>query len=195
MKYLFLATLFFSIGCKKHGVKQQPEIDIISEEPPIVMDIKPELPEGAVTADFFGNRDSIYAFVRKIDAINEVTFIGFENEQLPEINIPESIGAKLQILKLKNFNNDVLLVNAKLKDTNFNEYYLFVWNDSAWKQPVNRFDIHKSNMSDTLIPIQINPKDSTEFLRYYSVFDMDRSSSKKFSWLLQHETVKIERVP
>ncbi len=193
MKYLFLAALFFSIGCKKHGVKQQPEIDIISEEPPIVIDIKPELPEGAVTADFFGNRDSIYAFVKKIDAINEVTFIGFENEQLPEINIPESIGADLQLLKLKNFGNDILLVNAKLKDTNFNEYYLFVWRDSVWKQPVNRFDIHKSNMTDTLIPISNNPKDSTQLLRYYSVFDMDRTSEKKYSWKLMQESVPISK--
>ena len=102
------------------------------------------------------------------------------------------MGAHLGVLKLKNFQNDVLLVNAKLKDTNFNEYYLYVWKDSLWKQPVNRFDIHKSNMSDTLIPIKNNPKDSTQLLRYYSVFDLDKTNGKKYTWRLMQESIPIE---
>ncbi len=192
MKYLFLAMLFLFLSCKKLDDKQLPGTDIVIDEPPVIISEKPELPEGALTADFFGNRDSVYAYIKKIDPINEITRIGFENEKLPEINIPESIGAELQLLKLKNFGNDILLVNAKLKDTNFNEYYLFVWRDSVWKQPVNRFDIHKSNMTDTLIPISNNPKDSTQLLRYYSVFNMDRKSEKKFTWKLMRESVSIK---
>lgn len=198
MKYLPFAILFLFLGCNKRGDKQQPETDIVPatdiviEEPPVIVIEKPKLPKGALAADFLGNQDSIYAYIKKIDSINETTLIGFENELLPEINISESIGAELQILKLKNFNNDILFVNAKLKDTNFNEYYLFVWKDSAWKQPTNRFNIHKSNMTDTLIPISNNPKDSTQLLRYYSVFDMDRKSEKKFTWKLMQESIPIE---
>ncbi|HAV53642.1 MAG TPA: hypothetical protein DCX41_01740 [Aequorivita sp.] len=79
-----------------------------------------------------------------------------------------------------------------MKDTNFNEYYVFVWKDSLWKQPVNRFDIHKSNMTDTLAPIMNDPKDSTRLVRYYSVFDMDRKSEKKYTWKLMSESISIE---
>ncbi len=151
-----------------------------------------EIPEGAVTADFMGNQNSFYAYVGNIDRNKEVTSIFFENENIPQIDIPESLGATLKNLKFKNFDRDLLLVNAKLKDTSFNEYYLFIWQDSLWKQVVNRFDIHKSNMSDTLVPIQLNPKDSTQFLRYYSVFDLDRASGKRFQWKLLRESVEIK---
>ena len=192
MRRLLFAILFLFLGCKKLGDKQQPEVDIVIEEPSIIVNEGSKLPKDALTANFTGNQDSIYAYIKKIDSINEATLIGFENELLPEINISESIGAELQILKLKNFSNDILLVNARLKDTNFNEYYLFVWNDTVWKQPVNRFNIHKSNMTDTLIPIHNNPKDSTQLLRYYSVFDMDRKSEKKFTWKLMQESIPIE---
>ncbi len=188
MKYLLLALPFLFLGCKKLGDKPQQETDILLEEEPLsIINKGTNIPEGALTADFFGNSDSVYAYIKKIDPINEITHIGFENEKLPE-----SIGAELQLLKLKNFGNDILLVNAKLKDTNFNEYYLFVWEDSIWKQPINRFDIHKSNMSDTLIPIQNDPKDSTQVLRYYSVFNMDRDSEKKFRWKLMRERVSVK---
>jgi len=192
MKCIFLAIVFLFLGCKKFTSDSKQETDIIPAEPPIVIIEKPELPEGAIVADFLGNRDTLYAFIKEVDLTTQTTRIGFENKKLPEISIPESIGADLNILKLKNFHNDILLVNAKLKDTNFNEYYLFVWNDTVWKQPVNRFNIHKSNMTDTLIPIRNNPKDSTQLLRYYSVFDMDRASEKKYSWKLMQESVSIE---
>ncbi len=192
MKYSFLAIVFLFLSCKEFGDEYKPEIDLNTPEPSNVIIEKIDLPEGAIIADFFGNQDSLYAFIKENDPSNEVTLISFENNKLPEISIPESIGADLHILKLKNFDSDVLLVNAKLRDTNFNEYYLFVWKDSIWKQPVNRFDIHKSNMTDTLIPIRNNPKDSSQLLRYYSVFDMDRTSEKKYSWKLMQESVSIE---
>ncbi len=193
MKYLFLTTVFLFLSCKKFGGDYRQETDLNTEESSNFIAEKTELPEGALYADFMGNQDSIFAFIKEIDASTETTLIGFQNKKLPEITIFESIGAQLNILKLKNFDSDVLLVNAKLKDTNFNEYYLFVWEDSIWKQPVNRFDIHKSNMADTLIPIKNNPKDSTQLLRYYSVFNIDRTSEKKYSWKLMQESVSIEK--
>ncbi|HNP68460.1 MAG TPA: hypothetical protein PKH16_11180 [Aequorivita sp.] len=192
MKYLFLATVFLLLSCKKLGDGNQPATEIIIDENPVVINEEPPPPEGAIRADFIGNKDSIYAFVKEMDTSTEKTLIGFENELLPELTIPESIGAHLHLIKLKNFQNDVLLVNAKLKDTNFNEYYVFVWKDSLWKQPVKRFNIHKSNMTDTLVPIRNNPEDSTLLLRYYSVFVMDRKSEKKFTWKLMSESVPIE---
>lgn len=192
MKYFFLASVLLLLSCKKLGDGKQPATEIILDKTPVVLEEAPMLPEGAIRADFIGNNDTIYAFVKETDPSGETTLIGFENELLPEITIPNSIGAQLQILKLKNFQNDVLLVNAKLKDTNFNEYYVFVWKDSLWKQPVNRFDIHKSNMSDTMIPIQNDPLDSTLILRYYSVFDLDKTNGKKYTWRLMQESIPIE---
>lgn len=191
MKYLLVAILFLLIGCKKISENNNQPKEVVIEKIPI-LDETPELPEGALIADFIGTQDSLFAFVKKVDISTETTLIGFENEKLPNIIIPESIGAALSLLKLKNFQKDVLLINAKLKDTNFNEYYVFVWNDSVWKQPVNRFNIHKSNMTDTLVPISNNPEDSTQLLRYYSVFNMDRKSEKKFTWKLMKESIPIE---
>lgn len=190
MKFFLLALPLLLCNCKNLGDGAAVESGTVIEES-IITTPKPILPEGAVKADFLGNRDSLYVFVRQIDTIKETSLIAFENDRLPEIIIPESRGAQLQVLKLENLGGDVLLVNAKLKDTNFNEYYVFVWKDSVWKQPVNRFDIHKSNMSDTLVPISADPTESTKMLRYYSVFEMDRKSEKKYSWKLLRESVPI----
>lgn len=190
MKCFVLAILPLFFSCKDFGGESNPENDLPNAtDIPIV--INTNVPEDALMGAFSG-KDSVYVFINEIDTTNNTTRIGFQNQQLPEITIPESIGAELQLLKLKNFKNDVLLVNAKLPDTNFNEYYVFVYKDTAWTQPVNRFDIHKSNMSDTLIPIRNNPRDSTQLLRYYSAFEMDRKSEKKFTWKLMQESVMIE---
>lgn len=189
MKYLFPAILILFFSCNEFSSVDKSETDLLTPKTSVVP--KTEIPEGALMADFIGNKDSLYAFIKEIDTSNNTTLIGFENNELPEIRIPESVGAYLKILKLKNFGNDVLLVNAKLRDTNFNEYYIFVWKDSNWSQPVNRFDIHKSNMTDTLIPIKNNPEDSTQLLRYYSAFEMDRTTDKKFTWKLMQESVPI----
>lgn len=181
----------FMVSCNQFNPRSHSDTkDSIT--PALVQKNEVPIPEDAVTADFKGNHQLLYGYVKDIDFQNEKTLIAFENEALPSIVIPESIGAKIEALKLKSFDGAALLVNAKLKDTNFNEYYLFVLKDSVWKQPVTRFDIHKSNMSDTLIPIQVNPIDSTQLLRYYSVFDIDRKSEKKYNWKLLQESVPIE---
>lgn len=182
MRFCFLTLLISIIGCKQPEAKQR-----------VISPIHTSIPEGAMIADFLGNQDSLYAYVKEIDFPNQTTYIGFEDDRMPNISIPESIGAKLQVLKLNNFSQEVLLINATPVDTNFNEYYLFVWNDSLWTEPVNRFDIHKSNMSDTLTVLTDDPRDSTKILRYYSVFDMDSKSEKKYSWKLMRESVVIEK--
>lgn len=193
MKYFLLAISLLSFSCKESSDKYKPETDLITPEISESTKAKTDIREGALKADFIGNKDSLYAFIKEIDASNKTTLIGFENEKLPEITIPESTGAHLQALKLKNFDKDLLLVNAKLPDTNFNEHYVFLWKDSSWNQPVNRFDIHKSNMSNTLTPIRNDPKDSTKLLRYYSAFEMDRTSDKKFTWKLMLESIPVKK--
>ncbi|WP_026450837.1 hypothetical protein [Aequorivita capsosiphonis] len=192
MKYLTLVLVFLLFSCNEFKNGNNSEMDVITSETPINSKTKTGIPEGALRADFIGNRDSVYAFIKEIDTSTKTTLISFEKDKLPEISIPESLGAHLKILKLKNFDQDNLLVNAISLDTNFNEYHLFVWKDSMWNQPVNRFYIHKSNMSDTLIPIKDNPKDSMQVIRYYSVFEMDQTSEKKYSWRLEQESVLIE---
>ena len=84
------------------------------------------------------------------------------------------------------------MVNAKLKDTNFNKYFLYVLRENQWKPLVNGFAIHKSNMNDTLVPAKINPENPRELLRYYSGFEMDPLSEKKYVWVLLRESVPVE---
>ncbi len=195
MKKYLLALLILTVGCgENEHSSNKSSAPNFPKKPRIPKNIT-QMAEGAVNGDFMGNKHKFYGFVKNVDLQNEITSIYFEDGKLPPIDIPESIGAELHALKFKNWDRDLLLVNAKLRDTNFNEYYLFMLRDSLWKQVVNRFDIHKSNMHDTLVPVQVNPKDSTELFRYYSVFDMDRNSSTKFSWMLQRESLKIEETP
>lgn len=190
MRILLLAIPLLLFGCKNLG--DGPAVENGTIERPTTIIAQPIIPEGGVKGDFIGNRDSLFVFVGRIDTLNETTLLAFENDGLPPITIPESRGAKLQVLKLANFKGDVILVNAKPTDTNFNDYYLFVWNDSLWQQPVRRFSIHKSNISDTLAPIILDPADSTRLLGYYSVFEMDRKSEKKYTWRLMRESVPLE---
>lgn len=180
MRFCILIFLISSMGCK------QPEIKKIAVPP-----TPSSIPKGALHADFFGNQDSLYAFVKEIDLPNQITYIGFEDDSLPLIAIPESMGAKLQTIKLSIFPQDLLLINATPIDTNFHEYHVYIWKDSLWKQPVNRFYIHNSNFNDSLVPIMEDPKDSTKLLRHYSVFDMDTHSDKKYLWQLRQESVRI----
>lgn len=191
MKYLLVVLIILFYGCKNFSSESKPEKIIEIEDSVIPIEEKKEPATKGIFGDFLGNKDSVYVFTQKIDSVKELTLISFKENKYPNITIPQSIGADLETIKLNNFKGDVLLVNAKLKDTNFYEYYLFVWKDSMWKQPVNRFAIHKSNYFDTLIPITNNPKDTTQLLRYYSVFNMDKKSDKKFTWKLLRESIPI----
>tara|TARA_R100000935_G_C2797788_1_gene148989 strand:+ start:259 stop:849 length:591 start_codon:yes stop_codon:yes gene_type:complete len=191
MKYLSIALIVFFYSCKKISRESKSEKTIEIETPVIPFEEKKEPVTKGIFGDFLGNKDSVYVFTQKIDTVKELTIISFKENKYPNITISQSIGADLETLKLNNFKGDVLLVNAKLKDTNFYEYYLFVYKDSMWKQPVNRFAIHKSNYFDSLIPITNNPEDSTQLLRYYSVFNMDKKSEEKFTWKLLRESIPM----
>lgn len=192
IKIQFSLILFLAFGC---GPPSQKPKSIIGDDPieKNVPEIRaPVLPEGAVTADFNGNFQPFYAFIKKVDLKTKTTFIGFEDEKQPQLIIPESLGAVLSPLKLEGFDREILMVNAKLKDTNFNKYFLFVLRENQWKPVVNGFAIHKSNMNDTLMPAKINPENAKELLRYYSGFEMDALSEKKYGWVLLLESVPIE---
>lgn len=181
MNWPFLLLLLLFLGCKEHKTKT----------PPLPPD-RTALPKAGLAGDYLGTTDTLHAIVKAIDSSGQTTTIAFDDAEIPEIVLPESLGAKLMLFKLRNSPKDLLLVNTIPADTNFNEYYLFIWRDSMWQQPVNRFYIHKGNMSDTLIPIMADPQDSTQLLRYYSVFDMDPKSENKYKWRLMREHVRMK---
>ena len=162
------------------------EVEVIREE------MEPVIPESAVTADFGGGPDVFYAYIKRIDPENAVTYIGFEKDRFPEVKIPKTYGAVLSSLHFEGYDGDLLLVTAKLKDTNFNKYFLYILRDSLWKPMTNGFAIHKSHLSDTLVPISPNPNKPNELLRYYSVFDLDNSNGAGYTWRLLRESVPIE---
>ncbi|RFN59586.1 hypothetical protein [Marixanthomonas ophiurae] len=191
MKYIVISLIFIFVSC---GTPNKKEKSIIEDEPSKkeVIAIEPVIPDGAVTADFNGNRTPFYSYVQKIDTTKALTTIAFENDQYPVIEIPKTYGVLLDSLKMKGVDRDLLLATVKLKDTSFNKYFLYKLQNDQWKPVVNGFAIHKSNRPDTLRPIVIDPKDSTKVIRYYSVFDMDKSSETGYTWKLLTETIPIE---
>ena len=190
MKHTLYFIFVFLLSC---GTPKKKEKNIIGDPKPVKTEItKPEIPEGAVTADFNGNKTPFYGFVKKVDLQKGITTIAFEGNQYPAIEIPKSYGAVLDTLKIKGIDKDLLLATVKLKDTSFNKYYLYKLQNKGWKPVVNGFAIHKSNRPDTLRPIAIDLKDSTKVIRYYSVFDLDKSSESGYTWKLLQETIPME---
>jgi len=191
MKHTLLFFFYvFLIGC---GTPKKKENNIIGDPKPVNTETsKSEIPEGAITADFNGDKSPFYGFVQKVDLQRGITTVGFERKQYPVIEIPKSYGATLDTLKMKGMDRDVLLATVKLKDTNFNKYFLYKLQNNQWKSVVNGFAIHKANRPDTLQPIVVDPKDSTKVIRYYSVFDMDKNSETGYKWKLLQETIPIE---
>jgi len=195
MKFFFLICLiflFFTCGTPpKKDSQIQDEITEVKEvkEP---INVTPLLPEGAVTANFNGDSLFFYSYVKKNNTKNGITYISFEDELFPEIQIPKSYGATLSFLKFKGYDRDLLLATVKLKDTSFNKYYVYILRNNQWKPFVNGFAIHKSNLTDSLVPIQLDSLDNTKVRRFYSVFDLDNSNNKKYSWRLLEESIPIE---
>ena len=101
------------------------------------------------------------------------------------------MGGTVSSVSLEGFDRDLLLVTSKLKDPNFNKYFIFVLRNNAWKPVVNGFAIHKSNLNQISQPLQINPDRPKEILRYYSVFDLDKTSPLGYTWRLLRESVTI----
>ncbi len=194
---LFTSVLLFGCG-NKSGSDLHRNKSVIGEDvpvkPPIIKDkTPPNIPEAGVFGDFLGNNTTIFGYVQQTNPTTEITTIAFQDNKIPKLEIPESIGAILEPIRLLGFDRDVLLINAVLKDPQFNEYYLYSYTPSGWKMLCNRFNIHKSNMFDGLVPIQINPEKPKELLRHYSVFDLDKASGRTYKWILLQESIPIEK--
>ncbi len=200
IRLVCICMTVFLMGCGG-STKQTPKEDIINdsqkeeleeETKEEIIDEVPSIPIGAVSANFIANEIPFYAVVDRIDHNKKLTLIGFENKSIPKIKIPESYGATLSSLRFDEFDRDLLLVTAKIKDTNFNKYYLYIYRDTAWHSVTNGFAIHKSHVTDTLTPIKVDPSNPNNMFRYYSVFDLDKSSELGYTWRLLSESIPIE---
>jgi hypothetical protein len=154
-------------------------------------DIMPAIPDGAVTGLFSANDAPFYAAVDKVDDENQTTRISFQSEGLSAINIPESKGATLQSVKFDGFEQDVLLVNSVYKDPIFRKFYLYTLKGNTWHPVVDGFILHVDNITDELVPIDVDRANPNKMVRSYSVFDMDPESGTKYTWILHEETVEV----
>ncbi|RDK88757.1 hypothetical protein [Marinirhabdus gelatinilytica] len=166
-----------------------PVVNIPKDDLPV---IEPKLPKGAVTANFLTDRKPFYAVVDKKTSRNGRTTIIFENSAAPNISIPETYGATLETLRFDEFDRDLLLVKTKLKDPVFTKYFLYVLRNGQWKPVVNGFSIHRDNSPESLKPIVVDPSNPNNMKRYYSVFDLDETSTKGYTWRLLTESVPIQ---
>ncbi|QNJ97798.1 hypothetical protein [Constantimarinum furrinae] len=192
---VFIVLFFLNCGTppRKPGgdiIGNTPEKTEAPDQKEII--VAPVTPDGAVSANFISGEVPFYAYVKNVDTRRAITSVSFENTLLPDIQIPGSYGATLSSLRFPELDRDVLLVNSRLKDPNFNKYYVYILRNNEWKQMVNGFAIHKSNRPDTLSPIRIDPENPNNMLRYYSVFDLDKSSGNKYTWRLLTESVPIK---
>ena len=160
-----------------------PDIKIITEMPP---------PTGAVLGNYNGDAIPFYAEISKVDTKNQTTYVSFNNDNCPQIVIPETVGGSVSNLCLEGFDRDLLLVTANLKDPNFNKYFLYVLRNNQWKLVVNGFAIHKSNLDQISQPLQIDPDKPKEIFRYYSIFDLDKESPLGYTWRLLNESIAID---
>lgn len=165
--------------------KESPLEDASKETAPI-------LPIGAVFGDFNGDGTPFFAHVSNINKAREITYLGFQNRRYPILAIQKTVGGTVSPLKLAGNDRDLLLFTANISDPNFNKYYLYVLRNNNWKPVMNGFAIHKSNKTETLDVIRINPKKPNELLRYYSVFDIDPDSPEGYVWRLLEESVEKE---
>ncbi|QIE60125.1 hypothetical protein G5B37_11300 [Rasiella rasia] len=164
-------------------------VNIPKDELPVI--IEPKLPKGAVTANFRADQVPFYAVVDKVDRRRGRTTIKFEKPDVPAIVLNESYGATLETLRFDEFDRDLLLVKSKLKDPVFTKYYLYVLRNNQWKLVVNGFSIHQDNNPGSLNPIMVDANDTNKMKRYYSVFDLDETSSLGYTWRLLQESVPI----
>lgn len=190
-------SLLWALSC---GVPGSVRTVIEDEEPAIIetetsevpVIIEPILPKGAIQGNYNGDQKPFYAFVSQVDLQNEITYISFENDAFQQIKIPKSYGGTLSSFILEGFDRDLLLLTAKLKDPNFNKYFLYVLRNGQWKSVMNGFAIHLTNMKNIQEPIRINPNTPNELVRNYSVFSLDASDPLGYTWLLLEESVSIE---
>ena len=147
--------------------------------------------ELTIIGNYNGDSIPFYAKVSTVDSINQITYISFEKQSCPQIAIPKTMGGAVSSISLEGFDRDLLLVTTKLKDPNFNKYFIFVLRNNEWKPVVNGFAIHKSHLNQISQPLEINPDRPKEILRYYSVFDLDETNPLVYTWRLLRESVAI----
>lgn len=164
-------------------------VNIPKENLPVIEE--PKLPKGAVTANFLSNNKPFFGVVDNVDKRNGRTTIVFQDAVAPKIVIPDTYGATLTTLRFDEFDRDLLLVKAKLKDPVFTKHFLYVLRNNQWKLVVNGFSIHKDNNPESLKPIVVDAENPRNMKRYYSVFDLDETSSKGYTWRLLTESVPI----
>ena len=164
-------------------------VNIPSEDLPVIEE--PKLPAGAVVANFKAGQVPFYAVVDHIDKRRGKTRITFGDKEVPKIVIPDAYGAALETLRFDEFDRDLLLVKSKLKDPVFTKYYLYIFKNNQWKLVVNGFSIHEYNNPESLKPIAVDPANPNNMKRYYSVFDLDNTSSLGYTWRLLSESVPI----
>ncbi|MDC7994677.1 hypothetical protein [Altibacter sp. HG106] len=194
--YVILGCLLIGCGTPQKNPSTSEAEDekvIISSEPRIeIPEEEPAVPNGAVTATFNPNTASYYAYIKKIDMRRGETTIAFENNNAPPLIIPKTYGASLEVLRFPEFESDLLLVTAQLKDPIFNKYFLYILKEGSWQPVVNGFALHKSHVSDTLVPIMVDPEKPGYMFRYYSVFDLDEESELGYTWRLFNESIPIQ---
>ncbi len=198
---IFLSATFLFLACgtptkkTKNIIGPNPkETNNSIPKPPISENTTPKviastLPNGAVIGNYNGDLKPFYAKVDRVDIKNEITYISFEDNRFPQLLIPKTYGGTVSPLILDGFDRDLLLLTAKLKDENFNKYFLYVLRENQWKPVMNGFAIHKSHKPENLQVIRVNPENPNELLRYYSVFDIDKKSETGYKWLLLEESV------
>lgn len=199
MKTLTILFFILTAGCGSPSKNTGPIINRTPKkekpEPPSSIEpivTKPSLPPGAVIGNYNGDLKPFYARINEIATKNSITTISFENNKYPNVLIPKTYGGTVSTLVLDGFDRDLLLVTAKLDDPNFNKYFLYVLRNNKWKPVMNGFSIHKSNKPETLQVIRVNPENSNELIRYYSVFDLDETSDAGYTWrLLEESVVKV----
>lgn len=199
MKIFLFISLFYFVACGS-GLEKTNTVVIgkpeVSSEPLSETNTTPTeevatIPNGAVTANFIIDQTAFYGFVYNVNKSKGVTTIAFENNSAPTIVLNEVYGATLKMLRFKEFDCDLLLVDTKLKDPQFHKYHLYILKNNQWLPVVKPFAIHESHKEAQLNPIKVDPDNPNKMFRYYSVFDIDDTDDQDYGWRLHDESVAI----
>ena len=184
---VFLLCILFS-GCGKNRSSTKTSIDNIkSIETSRSKKTIVTIPDGAVYGNFKTTTASVYAYIAAVDKTS--TTISFENKTLPSLVIPEALGGSLSTLQFNGFNADVLLLTGKIKDPQFIKYFVYQFTNGNWREVVKPFAIHERHKDQVITPIQIDTTNTKHVIRYYSVFDLDETSSEGYTWKLLTESI------
>lgn len=198
MKLLLLIPIFYFAACGGSSKKTNTVIIGDSERETIVKEIEPEpkattaaLPKGAITANYKQSEAPFYGYVKNVNKQKGITTIAFENDQAPPIILNKRYGATLSLLRFDTFDSDLLLLDTKISDPQFHKYHLYILKNNTWLPVVKPFAIHESHKEAQQNPIFIDPDNSNNMFRYYSVFDIDDTNNQEYGWRLHNERVAI----